>query len=153
MLDYKYLNRVYPSQYPIFCVEFLKKNNIKGNIFTMFHTGSYVSYKLYPNNHIFMDGRYEEVYDNDLINQMGRVFLAEDYQKFFEKYHCDILILDKSYPISEVIKKDKNWKMIFQDNHYLLLVKNNKYHNNFILPNDNLNYYDKTKFETSIDWR
>lgn len=152
IFEYKFINKTYPSQYPIFCVEFIKENNIKGNIFTMFHTGSYVSYKLYPNNHIFMDGRYEEVYDNDLINQMGKVFLAQDYEKFFKFYHCDILILDKSYPIVEEIKKDKNWKLAFEDKYYALFLTKEKYQTKFKQPTKNLNYYNKSKFETKINW-
>ena len=40
----------------------MDKYNIKGNIITPFALGSYTSYKLYPNNLIYIDGRYEEVY-------------------------------------------------------------------------------------------
>ena len=49
-------------KFPVKEVEFLKVNDIKGNILTEFGLGSYTAYKLYPDNLIYMDGRYEEVY-------------------------------------------------------------------------------------------
>ena len=152
IIDYKFINIVKPSEYPIFCTEFIKINNLKGNVFTIFHTGSYVSYKLYPNNQIFMDGRYEEVYDIDLINQMAKVFLAKDYNNFFEKNHTDILIIDNSYPIYEKLKKDSNWFLAYEDKNFSVFLPIQKKNKNFILPEKDLNYYNKTKFETSINW-
>ena len=56
-------------------VNFIPKAIIKKN-----------TYKLYPNNLVFMDGRYEEVYDNNLINEMGNFFLAKEPEKFLKKY-------------------------------------------------------------------
>ena len=47
--------------------EFLRINNIKGNIIVPFEMGSYISYKLYPQNLIFMDGRYDGVYSFKII--------------------------------------------------------------------------------------
>lgn len=148
----KFQNIVYEKDYPIYCVEFIKINNLKGNIFTMFHTGSYIAYKLYPNNFIFMDGRYEEVYDNNLINKMGHVFLAKDYNNFFREYHSDILIIDKSYPIYEKLKNEKDWFLAYEDeNHSLFLDKKLK-NKNFKYPTKDKNYYNKTKFITKINW-
>ncbi|MBQ7287370.1 MAG: hypothetical protein IJW73_06380, partial [Candidatus Gastranaerophilales bacterium] len=44
--QFNFENKVINKDYPIYCVEFIKQNNLKGNVFTMFHTGSYVVYKL-----------------------------------------------------------------------------------------------------------
>ncbi len=138
--------------YPIYCIEFIKQNSIKGNLFINFHYGSYASYKLYPNNQIFMDGRYEEVYDNSLINEMAGVFLAKNQDEFFKKYHTDILILDKSYPIVEKMKKNNDWFLAYEDEKFSLFL-NKKYKNKkFKTPTKDLNYYNKTKFNTLIDW-
>ena len=138
--------------YPIYCIEFIKQNSIKGNLFINFHFGSYASYKLYPNNQVFMDGRYEEVYDNELINQMAGVFLSKNQNEFFKKYHSDILILDKSYPIVENLKKDKNWFMAYEDEKFSLFLDKKYKNQKFKLPTKNLNYYNKTKFNTEINW-
>lgn len=149
----KFQNIVLDKEYPIYCVEFIKQNNLKGNVFTMFHTGSYVAYKLYPNNHVFMDGRYEEVYDNNLINEMGEVFIGLNEEKFFEKYHSDILIIEKAYPIYKKLKEgNKNWFLAYESEFFALFLPEKLKDKKFIQPTKDKNYYNKTKFKTLIDW-
>ncbi|MDD3149796.1 MAG: hypothetical protein PHV68_03090, partial [Candidatus Gastranaerophilales bacterium] len=46
-----------PKQYPVNSIQFLKENNIKGNLLTVFHWGSYAVWKLYPNCLLAIDGR------------------------------------------------------------------------------------------------
>ena len=99
-----------------------------------------------------MDGRYEEVYDNDLINQMAGVFLAKNQDAFFKKYHTDILVLDKSYPIVDIMKKDKNWFLAYEDEKFSLFLDKKYKNKKFKTPTKDLNYYNKTKFNTSVDW-
>lgn len=151
--SYKFVNEVKPSQYPVFCIEFIKENNLKGNLFVNFHTGSYSVYKLYPNNHIFMDGRYEEVYDENLINEMADFFLAKNYKDFLNKYHTDILILDKrNYPIADILRKDTDWFSAYEDDNYALFLpskyKNHKFKTN-LKTKEQIN---KDKFQTNINW-
>jgi len=152
LYDYKFINVVTNNNYPIYCVEFIKQNNLKGNLFSIFHTGSYVSYKLYPNVQIFMDGRYEEVYDVDLINQMSSVFIQGN-DELFKRYHTDMIIFDKNYSSYENFKKNPNWFIAFEDNKYVLFLSKASFKNKkFILPEKDKNYYNKTKFETNINW-
>ena len=68
--------------FPLKEVEFLKINNIKGNILVPFEMGSYVSYKLYPNNLIYMDGRYEEVYYPDTLEDLMEEYVEKGERGF-----------------------------------------------------------------------
>jgi len=152
LYSYKFINTVKPSQYPIYCVEFLKQNNIKGNIFANFHLGSYIAYKLYPNNYVFMDGRYEEVYDNDLINKMGKAFRAKNHNEFFNEFHHDIVISEKYYPLAAELENNKNWFVAYSDDDFVLFLSSKYKNKKFKQPTKELSYYNKTKFKTSIDW-
>ena len=153
LYEYKFINTVNEKDYPIYAVEFIKQNNLKGNVFTMFHAGSYVIYKLYPNNLVFMDGRYEETYDVDLINQMGDFFLAKDNYDLLKKYHHDILILDKFYPISNKLEENKDWFLAYEDDYYTLYLPIKLKNQHFVQPTKDKNYYNKTKFDTLINWK
>ena len=62
--------------YPVKEVEFIKQNHLNGKILVNFGLGSYVSYKLYPQNLIFMDGRYEEVYYDYMVPMLKNFYLA-----------------------------------------------------------------------------
>lgn len=152
LYKYNFLNKVLNTVYPVYCVEFLKINNIKGNLLTNFHSGSYAAYKLYPDNQVYMDGRYEEVYDNNLINDMSVIYSSRDYKETFNKIHHDILITEKLYKIYDNLKNDSDWFLAYEDAFFALFL-NKKYKNmKFKMPNKDPLYYHKTKYETNIDW-
>lgn len=138
-------------RFPLRLVEFIKINNIKGNILQNFSNGSFVSYKLYPNNKIFIDGRYEEVYNPELLEVLND-FYTSDKDKLLKNYPPDIIFLSKKQPIFEQIEKDKNWKIIFDDTANVVFVKSNKAKKSYKQPPDDLKYYRKTLFDTSIDF-
>ncbi len=140
--------------YPFLEVEFLKSNRIKGNILCEFHDGSYVAYKLYPNNFIFMDGKYEEVYPNNLIYVLKELNLAnKGWEKYLETYHTDIIIVSRKYKFYEELKKNKDYTIAMQSPAYGLFLKKELVRKDFKLPTTKSNYYIKTKFDTNIDWR
>ena len=152
LYNYKFINIIREKTNPIQSVEFIKINNLKGNVFVNFHNGSYVAYKLYPNNHVYMDGRYEEVYDNNLINKMGDAFLTKHHNEFLKEFHHDILIIDKFYPLFNILKKDKNWFLAFEEKEFGVFLNKRYKNKKFKIPTNNQNYYNKTKFETNINW-
>ena len=113
---------------PYKAIEFLKENNIKGNLLLDMTFGSYAAYKLFPDNKIFMDGRYEEVYSPDLLLEMKDFFRmdGENFDKILTKYPTDIVLLQK--PQSENLSKfltEKKWREIYSDENFNILVKPN----------------------------
>lgn len=111
---------------PYNAVEFLATNSVKGNILVDMTYGSYVGYKLYPNNKIFMDGRYEEVYFPDLLLEMKDFFRmnGNNFDKILTKYPTDIVLLHKNH--TENLSKylvQKNWREIFSDENFVVLIR------------------------------
>lgn len=150
---YRFVNTIPNSKIPVYMTEIVRQNNLKGNVFTSFHFGSYVAYKLYPNNFVYMDGRYEEVYDNELINKMQKFLLVKDNQKLLDEFHTDIIILENFYPAKKVLDNSKNWKLITEDELYSLYFSSKYKHKKIIFPRRDFDNFNKTKFETSIDWQ
>ena len=102
------------SRYPVRAVEFLKINNIEGNLLTDFTWGSYISYKLYPNNKIYMDGRYEEVYNDDMLPMYDDFYNGrKGWDKVLVKFPTDIILIEKTSPVCFFLNKDVRWKIIF----------------------------------------
>ncbi len=66
---------VNPNIFPVYAVKFLKDNNVKGNILVPFDWGEYAIWKLYPDNRVSIDGRFDTVYPIDVIKDylMGQV--------------------------------------------------------------------------------
>ncbi|MBP3924371.1 hypothetical protein J6E39_03930 [bacterium] len=137
--------------YPVREVEFIKINNLKGNLLANFGIGSYLSYKLYPQNKIFMDGRYEEVYPDEYIELLKNFHLVKPgWDEILEKYPPDIILVEKTYPVFYALKKYKGWYLIFEGDRYGVFIRTSDIKKSYIIPVKDLNYYKNTLFDTDI---
>lgn len=138
--------------YPMTEIEFIKANNIKGNILVEFGHGSYTSYKLYPHNKIYMDGRYEEVYSDEISDLLNKFYGFSDstWDEVLEKYPPDIVIVSWENPIYVLMQKYSDYKHIFTGNHGGVFIKNELYTGDYQTPILDNYYYRKTLFDTDI---
>ena len=138
------------SKYPTKEVEFIKQNKIKGNILTHFELGSYVSYKLYPQNLIYMDGRYEEAYYDEEFNwiiDFEKVNITWDF--VLEEYPTDIVLLAKKSLVYKKMITSETWEEIYCGDHFGVFVrKSRKTHKlKLIKPSDDYKYYQDNEFK------
>ena len=135
-------------KFPLYEIEFLKINDIKGNIVVPFGFGSYASYKLYPNNLIYIDGRYEEVYyDEEFMNLRAFELVEENWQDVINKYPTDILMPKKDSDIYIVLRHNPKWVLIFDGRNCGIFVKKGKEKFSYFEPEYNIDYYRKTMFK------
>lgn len=134
------------SKYPAKIVEFMKINSLNGNILNNFGIGSYLAYKLYPNNLIYMDGRYEEVYyDETTMNNWNFYYARKNMLDVFIKDGFpDYIIVHKDDLIYNKMKNIMNFKQVFQDNNFFLYIRNDLLKGEYKQPNNDKNYYRKT---------
>ena len=131
------------KKYPYMPVQFMKENQIGGNLFTDMTYGSFCVYKLFPQNKIFMDGRYEEVYNPELIITMKDFMRGEGKNPgaVIKDFPTDIVLLNipKEQIVlpSEKILIEHNWKEIYSD----------KYWKIFVRPNYPIKTFKKIKFD------
>lgn len=140
------------SQQPYKVVELLKINEMKGNILAPFDMGSYITYKLYPNNLIYMDGRYEEVYYDETKQLLDNFFNAtEDWDKIFDiGLEHDYIITPRNALVNDYLGQRRDYKYIYADEQVCLFVKNSKLKERYYRPSDDINYYIKNAFLTNI---
>ncbi len=139
------------TEYPRFAVEFIKINNINGNLFVNFDWGSYSAYKLYPNNLVVMDGRYEEVYSPDLLIQLKDFHLLQnDWYKIIRDYKTDVMIIEKKYPVYEKISAHPDWVKIFENNLSAVFVPAKNLKDKYLYPTPNDEYYIENIFKKDI---
>ena len=143
--------RITETAYPRYAVEFIKINQLSGNLLINFDWGSYAAYKLYPHNLIVMDGRYEEVYNPELLEQLRDFHLAiNDWYKIIRDYKTDVMLVETKYPVYEKILNHPDWALIFGNNIAGVFVPKDKFKEQYFYPPDNDYYYNKTKFYTDI---
>lgn len=142
------------SAYPIMEVEFVRVNKLSGNLLINFGLGSYASYKLYPQNKIYMDGRYEEVYNEDLMVDLNNMYtLKHKPDNIFKKNMPDVIILEQNYPMFKFLSASNTWYLVFKGVNFGVFVKKEQYKDDFIPPSGELDYYRKTLFNTSIAFK
>lgn len=121
------------AMYPYKAVQFLRENTLIGHLFTEFSYGSYCIYKLYPQNKIFMDGRYEEVYNPNLINVM-KDFIKQEGENpnaVLTDYKTDIVLLFRPANVQlpeqrqKVFKalEDLKWQKIYKDEFFEIYLR------------------------------
>lgn len=136
------------DKFPLYEIEFLKINNIKGNIVVPFALGSYASYKLYPNNLIYMDGRYEEVYnDEEFMTLKNYETVAHNWRDIMTKYPTEILMPRRGSSVYEVLKKDPEWVHIFDGRICGIFVKKGQENFSYYEPEYDISYYRRTMFK------
>lgn len=141
-------SRVDFKKFPVKECEFLKINNIKGNLLTTFGLGSYTSYKLYPQNLIYMDGRYEEVYNDIEFERLINFEKAADtWYEVFTEYPTQILMPEKTNPGFEHMKKQKEWQLVYEGECAGVFVPKPWAKKEYKMPSDDINYYKSTAFE------
>ena len=133
--------------FPVYEVEFLKLNNIKGNIVAPFSRAGYIAYKLYPDNLIYLDGRYEEVYSDKEFNTMRNYELGEDnWKDIINNYNTQILMPSKQTKAYLLLQNEKDWIHIYDGILCGIFVKKDNVKQSYIEPEHDLNYYKKTMF-------
>lgn len=141
------------ADYPVKAVEFIKINNLKGNLLIPFNWGSYAMWKLYPQNLVSIDGRYEETYTNKAYLDVSAItFYQRNWKKVFYEYRHDILLMYKDADIEKALQKLKDWKIIYENEVAVVFVPASFPEKKFLLPPEDEQYYIKTKYENNIDF-
>jgi len=140
--------------YPTEEVEFIKVNKLKGNVFANFQFGSYIAYKLYPNNYIFMDGRYEEVYPDGTLEMVRDIHVVPPlWRNQIYKYNIDMLIIENKYSRTPgALELENFWLPVYSGGIFTLYLRKDWIRPDFKLPPVNRKYYNRTKYETDFDW-
>jgi hypothetical protein len=143
----------YPNFYPVGSIEFIKQNNLKGNLGITYNWGSYALWKLYPQCKVFIDGRYEEVYSNDLYITALKFseHISYDWYRFLNYYHTDIVVAPKSaYDRNTLTNELPSWQIVYEDAVSFLLLPKNKLKSSYTYPNFNNSIYWHEDFGKSI---
>ena len=124
-----------PHCYPVHAVDFLNRKGFQGNLFTPFHAGSFVSWKLFPSTKVSIDGRYEVAYREDVLPDHNCFYRGDsNWAEILKKYPCDAILIPVGSPVRKRIDEaiemaDResdtlcDWEIVYQDNAYLIAAK------------------------------
>lgn len=114
--------------FPVKTVDFLRHNNIQGNMFNSIGYGGYLIWRLFPEQKVFIDGR-NDVYKQDFYKSYLDAHLTPDaWQKVVKDYDIDWVILEYSrdYARKERIAhliENPEWALIYWDREAIVYAK------------------------------
>lgn len=138
------------NQFPTRAVKFIRINHLDGNLLVLFNWGSYALWKLYPHNLIAVDGRYEEVYTDELIGKVVRFhYVGHNWSDLLTAYKTDVVLVPLEYEVYKKILFSDDWKIIYKDNIAAVFVPKSNKNNDWKPVPKNFNA-DKDKYDTDL---
>lgn len=113
--------------------DFFLSQNLKRPVFNNFDIGSYLEYRLYPQNKVFVDGR-PEAYPVSFFKEtyIPMQENKETFSKVENQYHFNTIFFSHSdqtpwgQTFLQFIVKDPSWKFIYGDDYVVIFVKATK---------------------------
>lgn len=131
------------KRFPDKAADFILQNHLKGNIFNLFNYGSYLIYRLSPQNKVFIDGR-TELYGEEFFKNYQRTLASNktSLEDALNKYSINIAVLyGHGLDIGGLGKYfigNPQWQLVYFSADTLIFVKDNP---------ENIEVIDKCKVE------
>jgi hypothetical protein len=117
---------VEPQVYPSYLAQFIKFNNLKGNILTPFIWGEYFIWKL-PTSKISIDGRFRTAYPEEVIIWNQKVYSEQNPDtEFLGKYPAELIVVRKKETPKNYLIGNSEWVKIYEDVISELFVSKNQ---------------------------
>lgn len=111
--------------FPVGAVNWIKANDIRGNILPHFDWGEYLIWTCYPACRVAMDGRYETVY-KDQVSKEYFDFLKgrEKWDIFLREYPHDMVLIKSKSRTHLLMLREPSWRVAYMDQWCVLFMKN-----------------------------
>jgi hypothetical protein len=107
--------------YPVGAVRFLRASGFRGNLMTSFETGAYVSWKLYPDVKVSLDGRYELAYPDAVFDDVLGFYEGwREPEEVVAKYGPDAVLLP---PGAAPLRDRLRWPSVYDDGSFAVLAR------------------------------
>jgi hypothetical protein len=82
------------GNYPLGAVDYLANNQYRGKLVTDFDAGAYVTWKLFPNVLVSLDGRYEAAFQPGVMEEHIELFDAKnDWGKWLDQWQANGIVV------------------------------------------------------------
>jgi hypothetical protein len=108
---------------PRAAIEFIKNENIKGNMFNNDEFGDSIIYAAWPKYKVFIDGR-TDMYGTARVKEYLKVVQAEPgWEDVLAKYKMTWVFHDPSSVLSKLLLEKPDWKLVYADKTAHIFVK------------------------------
>ena len=114
------------SRHPCRVVEFLRHNQLKGNVYNPLWWGSYVTWELYPKILVSMDGRNISLFPDEMVRENLLFYASAAESVDIDaplRYESDFLFVPTDAPVLTRLESDRRWTALYRDTDAALFVR------------------------------
>ena len=112
------------APYPVAATEFIKQRGLKGNVLSLFSWGEYLIWHLGTDSKVFVDGRYDTVYPQNVLVE----FFAFNYaqpggETPLDNYPTEYVLIPSDLAARPLMDSRRDWRLIYRDDVALLYAR------------------------------
>ena len=112
--------------YPVGAIDFINENHLSGKLLIHFEWGEYAIWTLYPHCSVALDGRFETVYPQNVIEEyFDFIYGNANWRTFLRKYSPDLILISNHFRIYSILQSAADWSQIYHDNGCTLFKRRN----------------------------
>jgi hypothetical protein len=109
---------------PCGAVAFMRANGLRGRVFNPLWWGSYLTWELYPDVRVSMDGRNVTLFPPALVAENLSFYLADDPPAGAALDHgADFVLVPADAPVLTQLRGDSRWVILFDDGQAALFAR------------------------------
>jgi hypothetical protein len=109
---------------PVSAVAFMHRHDLHGNILSNFGSGEYLIWHTTPASRVFIDGRYDTVYPQNVTDQyVDFINGRPNAPQVLQAYPHDFVLIPRDSPALNVMRHAAKWKSIYRDLHWMLFAR------------------------------
>ena len=115
--------------FPVKATDFILREGIKGRMFNTYHYGGYLIYRLYPQQHVFIDPR-TIMYGDEFFKDALAIYEgSSQWKSRFDRYGIEYVICESEAPLRQLLMVEGKFRLVFDDGmHSVLLRDMERYH-------------------------
>jgi hypothetical protein len=110
----KFTSTFDPASFPERALPVLATSE-SGHIFATDQWGDFLIYNLYPSKRVFIDGRSDFYGDKFGQQYLDLIDVKYGWEKTFDKYGIDTILLSPGSPLATTIKISRDWRVVYDD--------------------------------------
>ncbi|HWP58701.1 MAG TPA: hypothetical protein VNL14_12490 [Candidatus Acidoferrales bacterium] len=119
----KISHRFDETKHPVAAVEFLRAQNLEGNMFSNDTFGDYLIYAAWPQYRVFVDGRID-MYGASVVKDYLKVTqVSPEWEQILDKYNISWIFESPAAPLSTLLLEREDWRLIYADKVAYVFVK------------------------------
>lgn len=108
---------------PFSAASFIRSNGLCGNVYNPLWWGSYLSWELYPNVLVSMDGRNDTVFPVEMIGENLAFYAGDlDGADIPARYDTDMLLVPADSDVLDRVLAAGQWDVLFEDQEAVLFL-------------------------------